>query len=62
MQEVFSFAAEARGAIRHDAFTLSGSNFAAEVGFARFAEFAFAAFRGTREWLFNHGGKYEAEE
>lgn len=44
VQQVFAFAFEARGAIRHDAFALGGADFAAEVGFAGAAEFAFAAF------------------
>lgn len=47
MQEVMTFAAEARGAVGHDAFSLGSANFAAKVGLAGCAEFAFAAFGGT---------------
>ena len=47
MQEVFAFALEARGPVRHDAFALSCSDLAAKVCLAGFAEFAFAAFRGA---------------
>src|SRR5471030_114841 len=39
---------KARSAIRHQAFALSGANRLAEVGFARQAEFALAAFRGVQ--------------
>lgn len=47
MQEVMTFGAEAGGAVGHDTFSLSGADFAAKIGFAGFAEFAFAAFGGT---------------
>ena len=47
VQEVASLGAEARGAVRHDAFSLGGADFAAEVGFAGPAELAFAAFGGA---------------
>ena len=47
MQDVFAFAFEAWSAVWHDAFTLRSADFAAEVRFARFAELAFAAFRGA---------------
>jgi hypothetical protein len=44
VQERFAAAGEARGAVGHDAFALGVSDLAAEVGFAAFAELAFAAF------------------
>lgn len=47
MEEIFALAFEAGGAVRHDAFALCGSDFAAEVRLAGFAEFAFAAFGGA---------------
>lgn len=49
MQEILALAFEARGAIRHDTFALGGSDLAAEVGFAGFAELAFAAFGCAEE-------------
>ena len=47
MQQVFALALEARRAVRHHAFALRGADFAAEVRFAGFAEFAFTAFGGA---------------
>lgn len=47
MQEVMTFGAEAGGAVGHNTFSLSGADFAAKIGFAGFAELAFAAFGGT---------------
>lgn len=44
VKEVFALALEARSAIRHDTFSLSRTDFAAEVGLARLAELAFPAF------------------
>ena len=49
VQQVFAFAFEARGPVRHDAFALRGADLAAEVGLAGFAEFAFAAFGGAAD-------------
>ena len=51
MKQRFAFAGEARCAIGHDAAALGGSDLAAEVGLAGFAEFAFAAFWGAVSWL-----------
>lgn len=45
MQQVLAAAGETRRAIGHHAFALRGTDFAAEVCFARFAELAFFAFR-----------------
>ena len=57
MQEVLAAGFEARGAVRHHAFALSGADFAAQVGLAGFAEFAFAAFGcAGREEEFISGG------
>lgn len=50
MQQVVASAAEARGAVRHDAFALGGADFATEVGFAGAAELAVAAFGGAGGW------------
>jgi hypothetical protein len=47
VEEILSFALEARRAVGHDTLALGGSDLAAEVRLARLAELAFAAFRGT---------------
>ena len=47
MQEVLAAGFEARGAVRHHALALGGADFAAQIGLAGFAEFAFAAFGCT---------------
>jgi hypothetical protein len=44
VEEVLALALEARGAVGHDALALGGSDLAAEVGLARFAELALFAF------------------
>lgn len=44
MQQGFTFAGEARGAVGHKAFALGCADAGAEVGFAGFAELAFGAF------------------
>lgn len=49
MQEILAFAFEAGGAVWHDAFALGGTDLAAEVRLAGFAELAFAAFWSTGE-------------
>ena len=48
MQELFAFAFEAGASIRHHALALGSSNFTAQIRLARFAELAFAAFRGAK--------------
>ena len=49
MEELFAvrLGLEARGAVWHHAFALGGADFAAEIRFTGFAEFAFAAFGGA---------------
>jgi hypothetical protein len=47
VEEILSFAPQTRGAVGHHAFALRGADFAAEVGLAGFAEFAFFTFWGT---------------
>jgi hypothetical protein len=44
VQQILTFALEAGGAVWHHTLALGGSNLAAEIGLARFAEFAFLAF------------------
>jgi hypothetical protein len=44
VEKVLALALEARGAVGHDTLTLGGSDFAAEVGLAGFAELALLAF------------------
>jgi hypothetical protein len=44
VQQVFTLALEARGAVGHDALSLCGADLAAEVGLAGLAELAFLAF------------------
>lgn len=44
MEEIFAFGFEARGAVRHHAFALGGTDLAAEICLARFAKLAFATF------------------
>ncbi len=48
MENRLAFVGETRGAIRHQAFALGGTNGLAQVGLARQAEFALAAFRGVQ--------------
>lgn len=43
MEEILAFALESAGAIGHDAFALSGSDLAAEVGLSGLAELALFA-------------------
>jgi hypothetical protein len=47
VEQVFAFALEARGAVRHDAFALGGADLATEVGLSGLAELALAAFGGA---------------
>lgn len=47
MQEILSLASESAGAIGKDALALGGSNLAAEVGLAGFAELALLALRSA---------------
>jgi hypothetical protein len=47
VEQVFALALEARSAVGHYAFSLGSADFAAEVGFAGFAELAFFAFGCT---------------
>lgn len=51
VEEVFSLALETRGTVGHHAFALCGTDLAAEIRLAGFAELAFAAFGGARIWL-----------
>ena len=55
VQKVLALALEARSAVRHDTLALSGTNLAAEVGLAGFAELALAALRCAAQshWLAN---------
>ena len=62
MQEIMTFAAEARGAVGHDAFSLGSANFAAKVGLAGCAEFAFAAFGGAEKKKIKLSLKFQMDE
>ena len=49
MEKAFAFALESRGSVWHNAFALCCSDFAAEIGLARLAEFTLAALGCTRD-------------
>ncbi len=48
MENFLALVGKARGAVGHQAFALGGANGLAQVGFARQAELALAAFRGIQ--------------
>ncbi|MNZ60314.1 hypothetical protein D3C78_783820 [compost metagenome] len=48
MEQLLAFVGEARGAVRHQALALGGADGLAQVGLAREAELALAAFRGVQ--------------
>jgi len=62
MQEVFAAGFEPGGAVGHDSLALGGTDLAAEIRFAGFTEFAFAAFGGAERKQGSKLGRWRRTE